>query len=319
MRLFAAIALWAFTGVAFGPAHAGQPTVIVKKSAAVTDPVVRLGDIAQLQGFAAADVKTYAAIELGRAPAVGLGQFMPRAYLQARIREGGMPAAVRLRIPRRVEIKRKARTMPGEQLRQMVRSAIQRNMPHDPADVAAIDVPTLADLRVPDGAKLRVKFSRGEAFRGPVVAELVVRDAGETMRTRRISARVDVFQKVYGVVEPLRRGRRLTTADLVELRLPHTTLARDAVIDPSAVEGAQLRRAVKPGEPLREAWLQVPPVIERGDRVRMVAVRGALRITARGEALSDGVRGAYVRVRNLDSRKVVSGRVTGPGEIELEF
>lgn len=308
------------TAVLFSaPALAGQPTVRVQKSAAVTDPVVRLGDIATLEGFSSGDEKTYARIELGRAPAVGLGQFMPRAYLEARIREGGMPAAVRLRIPRRVEIKRKALTMPGEELRQMVRAAIQRRMPHDPEDVAAIDVPSLADLRVPDGAKLKVVFADGEAYRGPVVAELVVRDGGEVMRTRRISARVDVFQTVFGVAEPMRRGRRMTTADLVELRVPHTTLARDVVLEPRMIEGAMLRRAVKPGEPLRDAWLQVPPVIERGDRVRMVAVRGPLRITARGEALGDGARGAYIRVRNLDSRKIVSGRVTGPGEIEMEF
>jgi len=317
----AAFTLAAVVMLALGsaPALAGQPTVVVRASVDVTSPVVRLGDIARLKGFDAAAEKTYAAIELGRAPAVGLGQFMPRAYLEARIREGGMPAAVRLRIPRRVEIKRKALTIPGAELRQKVRAAIQRTMPHDLADVAAIKVPTLADLKVPDGAKLRVTFADGEAFRGAVVAELVVRDAGETMRTRRISARVDVFQKVYGVDAPLRRGRRLSAVDLVELRLPHTTLPRDVVLDPTVIEGAMLRRSVKPGEPLREAWLQVPPVIERGDRVRMVAVRGPLRMTARGEALSDGVRGAYVRVRNLDSRKIVSGRVTGPGEIELEF
>ncbi len=301
------------------PALAGQPTVIVRPSAAVTDPVVRLGDIARLRGFDADAAKTYAAIELGRAPAVGLGQFMPRAYLEARIRDGGMPAAVRLRIPRRVEIKRKARTMPGEELRQMVRAAIHKRMPHAPADVAAIDVPALADLKVPDGARLRVEFADDEGFRGPVVAELVVRDGGETMRTRRISARVDVFQRVFGVAEPLRRGRRLTTADLVELRVPHTTLARDAIVEPALIEGAMLRRTVKPGEPIREAWLQVPPLVNRGDRIRMVAVRGALRMTARGEALSDGARGAYIRVRNLDSRKIVSGRVVGPGEIEMEF
>lgn len=301
------------------PALAGQPTVFVRKSVAVTDPVVRLGDIARLDGFAADDAKTYAGIELGRAPAVGLGQFMPRAYVEARIREGGMPAAVRLRIPRRVEIKRKARTVAGEELRQMVRAAIQKRLPHDPADVAGIDVPSLADLKVPDGARLRVRFDDGETFRGPVVAELVVRDGGETMRTRRISARVDVYARVFGVAEPLRRGQRLDVADLVELRLPHTALARDVVLDASMIEGAMLRRTVKPGEPIREAWLQVPPLVNRGDRVRMVAVRGALRLTARGEALGDGARGAFIRVRNLDSRKIVSGRVVAPGEIEMEF
>lgn len=296
-----------------------KPSISLPRKAAVNDAVVRLGDVARFKGFTADARDTFAAIELGRAPAVGLGQFMPRAYIEARIREGGVPPGVRLRIPGRVEITRQARVIEGEALMERVRGAIVKRMPHDPNDVAGIDVPRLSDLKMPEGARVDVRFATGEDFDGAVVAELVVRDGKEVIRSRRISTRVDVFTTVYGVREAIRRGQKLSSADLVEIRVSRAKLARDVVARPEFIDGAMLRRSIEPGEPIREAWLTIPPLVNRGDRVRMVAVRGALRLTARGEALSSGIEGAFVRVRNIDSKKIVSGRVTGPGMVEMEF
>lgn len=315
MRLLPIIAITLLAA----PAMAGQPTVIVKNKAAVTDPVVRLGDIARIRGFAPDAAAKVAAIELGRAPAVGLGQFMPRAYLEARIREGGLPTGVRLRIPNRVEISRKARTISGEQLGARIRAAIERQMPHAPDDVAEIDIPRLADLKLPDGADIDVRFDPDEAFRGSVVAELVIRDDGQRDRTRRVSTRVEVYETVYGATAALNRGYRMRGADLVELRLPTSQIPRDAVRHPDLIDGAMLKRALQPGEAIRDAWLEVPPLVRRGDRVRMIARRGALQITARGEALAHGTRGELIRVRNLGSGKIVSGQVTAPGVVEMEF
>ena len=113
--------------------------------------------------------------------------------------------------------------------------------------------------------------------------------------------------------------RRPTADDLVPLRVPESRVPADAVRDPSLVEGATLRRAMKRGEPLRLAHVLIPPLVQRGDRVRMVAVRGAIRITASGEALAAAARGQTVRVRNLDSQRVVVGRVVGPGAVEMPY
>ena len=76
---------------------------------------------------------------------------------------------------------------------------------------------------------------------------------------------------------------------------------------------------MRPGEPIRRAWLKVPPLVKRGDRVRMVARRGRVELSAAGEALGDGRRGQVVRVRNLASRKVVSGIVHAANLVVMEF
>ena len=159
-------------------------------------------------------------------------------------------------------------------------------MPHADGDVAELAIPRLPDLRVPHGAEIEIQFTKGERFEGPnLTATVIVSDGGARVQTRRVSVRLDVFTTAYGVSASARRGHTFEPAELVALRLPASQVPPDAIRSPEEVSRAKLRRAVRPGEPLRRAWLQVPPLVKRGDRVRMVARRGTVELSATGVAL----------------------------------
>ena len=296
------------------------PSITVGPRAEVSSPTVRLGDVAKIRGFAKDAAARFAAIELGRAPTVGTGKLLPKAFLKTRIRGAGVPPGVRLKLPRRLEVTRKARTVRGSELRARVTAAIRDKMPHADADVAELMVPKLPDLRVPAGAELDVTFAKGERFDGPgITATLEVSDAGKRVQTRRVSARLDIYRQAWGVDTAARRGRNIDAAELVPLRLAASKVPPDAIRTADEAARAKLRRAVRVGEPIRRAWLEVPPMVRRGDRVRMVARRGLVELTAAGEALADARHGDTVRVRNLASRKVVSGRVDSANLVVMEF
>jgi flagella basal body P-ring formation protein FlgA len=53
--------------------------------------------------------------------------------------------------------------------------------------------------------------------------------------------------------------------------------------------------------------------------VQLVAERGALRITALGEAKQDGAQGERVAVMNRSSGKLVTGRVLAANMVAVEF
>lgn len=314
----ALLLLCVFFGGAASAAQAA-PAIQVRARAEVDGPVVRLADVAKLSGFAEDARARFASIELGRAPAPGVGQLLPEAYVVGKLRDAGVGPGVRLDVPRRVEITRKGRTIRGDALAKQVRDAVRQAMPHDPRDVAELSVPRLSDLTIPAGSRLDIRFAAGERFVGPTVAEIVVADHGETVRAQKVTVRVDPFVRAWGVREELPRDHRLSPADLVALRLPGASVPRDAITDPQHVDGAKVRRPIKPGEPIRGAWVEVPPLVKRGDRVRMIARRGGLEITASGEALDAAGRGESVRVKNPSSMKIVSGRVIGPGTVEMEL
>ncbi len=314
MRFF--LCIIALTWVA--PA-AAAPTIQVGKSAKVIGPTIELGEIAQLRGFTKARKAEVAAITVGKSPVVGLGQYMPRAYLEGRIRDGGVNQSTRLILPLRVELSRKEKLIKGEEVEARIRAALNEAMPHAAEDIALIRVPHIADIKAPDGADVSVRLDPMDDFTDVVVVDVLISDEGERVRSRRVSVLVDLFVETYGVSQNVRRGYRLTTTDLVVLRIPRSRVPKDAIARPEFVEGAMVRRDIKPGEPIRDAFLQVPPMVERGQRVRMIARRGGVSITSIGEALNNGSRGAMIRVRNVQSRKIVGGKIISPGVVEMEF
>jgi flagella basal body P-ring formation protein FlgA len=60
-------------------------------------------------------------------------------------------------------------------------------------------------------------------------------------------------------------------------------------------------------------------MIRPRQRVTVVARAGALCITAAGEALQEGRLGQTVQVQNVDSKKILTARVTGPTTVEIEL
>ena len=98
------------------------------------------------------------------------------------------------------------------------------------------------------------------------------------------------------------------------LRLP-----ADRIDDPEVAIGKRTRRAVDTGTVLRPDLLEFPPLIKRGDRVRIVAESAGLRISAFGQAKQKGAQGELIPVVNLDSNKVIHARVVDSQTVRIEF
>jgi flagellar basal body P-ring formation protein FlgA len=60
-------------------------------------------------------------------------------------------------------------------------------------------------------------------------------------------------------------------------------------------------------------------LIRPRQRVEMQVKTGGLKVTAVGEAQQAGKLGQTILVQNVDSKKVLSGRVTGPGTVEIDL
>lgn len=81
--------------------------------------------------------------------------------------------------------------------------------------------------------------------------------------------------------------------------------------------GMETRTILYAGRPIRAEDIGPPALIERNEIVPLVYRRGVLTITAEGRALARGGVGDWLRVMNLGSRTIVSGRVLADGSIEV--
>lgn len=189
-------------------------------------------------------------------------------------------------------------------------------LPHVELRFSAIDLPQA--FEVPNG---RVEFQVVPAKPDVIGSRrmtLLTRVDGDVVDNRSFRVELEALAEILIAAENLQR-RDLLTPEKVEFRLQDISDLKQPLFDDEEIYGKRLKRSVRVGQPLLRRQIDFPPMIKRRDKVTIQAQRGGLLLTAAGEAKEDGQEGDMIRVLNLGSRKVVLGRVTAPGLVEVEF
>lgn len=180
----------------------------------------------------------------------------------------------------------------------------------EPSDVIQIPQGTV-EVRV-----LPVSTEEGLGRRSFQVAVSVARKPWKT---------IPVVADISATVEALVLTRSLKTDEVIEagdlrtvkvrvLQLNHPFLTnRDEVIGKSAV------RPLPPDTPLRSAFVKLPLVVKKGDRVMIEVRRGGLSIQTYGVTKSSGQVGQTIMVANVDSGRELRAKVVAPSLVQVEF
>lgn len=81
--------------------------------------------------------------------------------------------------------------------------------------------------------------------------------------------------------------------------------------------GKRATRYLPSGTSLTATAVEVPPVVERGGRVWIVAQQGTVRVSAPGVARSDGGLGEVIQVENTTSRQVIYAEVIDSETVQV--
>jgi flagella basal body P-ring formation protein FlgA len=128
-------------------------------------------------------------------------------------------------------------------------------------------------------------------------------------------ARAKVSAMVAVAAAPVAANQPLTNEQVMVERRDISAIA-DPISLPEDAVGQTSRRMLRAGDILRTSQLAAPVLVKRGDPVAMIARIDGVEVSASGEALDAGSRGATVRVRNVASGQVVRMRVSGAGTVE---
>jgi len=121
--------------------------------------------------------------------------------------------------------------------------------------------------------------------------------------------------EVIALSQPLKRGDILQEGDLTTLRLPRAKVNTAALQDSKPVVGMAARVNLRPGQPLASKDFERPVLVTRGDKVTVTFTLGAMKLTSRAQALSNGAKGDVIDVMNLQSRRIVPATVSSRGHV----
>ena len=111
----------------------------------------------------------------------------------------------------------------------------------------------------------------------------------------------------------------IVTADMVTVAERDISDLPDYSRDLSDVVGSVVKRNLGQGAPIGAQSVELPPVINRGELVKIVVSSGGLQVTATGIARSNGRQDEVIRVQNTNSNKLIYCRVEAPGLVEVQL
>ena len=144
-----------------------------------------------------------------------------------------------------------------------------------------------------------------------------VRCTGSSTWTLYVPVRVSLFGDVVVAARPLTRDRLLTANDLKLARRALAQLHNGYFSTIDQALGKQDGRNIGVDTTLSTSLVKEPLAVRRGQRVNLTALAGGLEVRMTGEAMSDGITGERIKVRNLRSKRVVDGIVKSPTTIQV--
>ncbi|MBI5816301.1 MAG: flagellar basal body P-ring formation protein FlgA [Nitrospinae bacterium] len=133
------------------------------------------------------------------------------------------------------------------------------------------------------------------------------------------AARVDMTMNAVVAARDLKHGAIIEEEDLRIEKVSIGAEFEKIVTDPAKIVGKQSARNLKAGAPLRLDHVSQKKMISAGETVTIVAGNATIRVSTPGKAKQDGDKGDWIKVVNMDSGKSLNAKVSGPGEVTVEF
>jgi flagella basal body P-ring formation protein FlgA len=328
--------LWCLTAVSGGAVLAEVPNVVdlnLPEEAVVYRSLVTIADVAQMSGGTPTLRALIGAIDVAELAEVSSSETIRSSQLKLRLGLAGFDSAdFRLSGASRTLIIRRSEQIRDELIIRSVQGPLAAHWGVDPS---------LLQVRLarPLSSVIRESLETNEALDlKPFVPEScrpgrlplnigAYRD-GQLVETFPVTLDVELTRRVMVARQDLRPGERITAEDVqVEKR---SLTGRTAIQVADEAVGQLAARWIRAGDVLERTHVQLRRSSPREDArshavprrtvVRLVARKPGLLVTVRAAELMDDARvGDTVRVRNLTSNKVVTGRLVDPGQVEVSF
>jgi flagella basal body P-ring formation protein FlgA len=289
------------------------PPPALKASVTVTSDVVRIGDLIDNAG-AVADVPIFRAPNFGTTGAVATPLVLEaiRSHELVGIDTRGLDE---------VKVTRAGRAIAVPEMAAQVAQALAgqnglgdaRNLSiRLDRDVRAVQVEPNAhgELR-----PLRVYYDP-RTTRFDVTFDLNGSASMNRQPLRVTGTATETFEAVV-VTRPMEHGDVIKDSDIATERRPKTEMTGNVVVSREAAIGLAARRALRPGLPLRDSDLMKSEIVQRNDSVTIIYEAPGMVLTIRGKAQDAGALGDFISVLNVQSKRVVQGKISGPGRVTV--
>ncbi|MGY5365934.1 flagellar basal body P-ring formation chaperone FlgA [Enterobacter oligotrophicus] len=134
-----------------------------------------------------------------------------------------------------------------------------------------------------------------------------------------VTVKHDIYLQVLMTKETLERGHVIAASDLTRRKFNISNLRSGYLTRPDDVIGLTLKRRTRELQPLSMSQLDSPVMVERGQRVLMVANQDGVEARTMGIASKKGRKGEMIKVKNESSEREVTAMVVDMGVVRTGY
>ncbi|MFK4506169.1 flagellar basal body P-ring formation protein FlgA [Bradyrhizobium daqingense] len=285
----------------------------LRASVAVSSDVVRVGDLIDNAG-SAAQIPVYRSPDLGTTGTLTVGQVL--SVLRAKQVIGVMTGDIR-----EVQVTRLARTLASKDLEVAVASALERRFGlGDAANITVMLDRGISEMRLDasNTGALQPVATRYDARGGRFdIAFEISNDNSPTPTKLRFTGTAIETVEVAVLTRDIDRTELLKSSDVSLERRPKAEVTGEPASRDRTL-GMQLRRPMRAGMPIRVADIVKPDFVVRDQAVTIIYQVPGVYLTTRGKAIESGAEGDTISVINLQSKRTLTGVVTGRGQVTIQ-
>lgn len=278
---------------------------------------VKLAQLVDAQQISAEGRHKLESVPVSRAPAYGEQQELSSASLMAVLRSvvdaerARQPSKVHVILPRKIIIDTVKHDLDQTQVAAELTQAWQPLCPDCRLEIDGLSLPRVDHVR---DWTLKIK---GELPRGTFSVPVdLVRESG-TVTPAWISGRLITRRRVPVAARALQQNERVQPAD-VTWEYRDTSFAYDGVPGADDLTGKRMKQAVRAGDILWLGRLEKEKAVRRGEVVQVHAGSGVFDVSMNVVAQQDAYIGDVVNLKNPKTNAMLTGEVTGQGEVELK-
>ena len=176
------------------------------------------------------------------------------------------------------------------------------------------------DIILPSGKKdliYKIMGSSQRAGRVPMILEIRIND--QFQKRIRLNTKVLVSQQVIKTKRAVKRGEILSNDEIRVETVQTERPSQNAITNIDHALGYEAARNLPVGKILIPNFIKRPALGNRGDKILIMAQKGGMTITTPGILKEDGYANAMVRVLNIESKKVIYGRLVDSNTVKVRF
>jgi flagella basal body P-ring formation protein FlgA len=275
---------------------------------------IMLGDIIENKADLSGKLAKLKKLALGDTPLLGEERVFSSQFISQILRKHIDGQLVSVRIPNRIVVANKGFELNESAMERKLLNEWKKSCKDCRIFIRSLTMPKLAESFA--GRPWVMSIKPGLP-RGAFTEKVFITGSDNRKNTFWVSGQIEVQKKVPVTARSLNSQARVMPEDF-RYEWRDVTYATDGTLNENDLLGQSVKFGIPSNQIIWANSVARQKAVRRGDLVKVISGEGSWQVTLRAVTEQDGFVGDRVNIRNVNSKKIITGEVVGPGEVAIQ-